>query len=103
MDWRRCNASGATCAAPASLVNEPWLLVAATKAQHGNPTLEVTLAKTAVAANPRVGNYWNTLGLAHYRNGDSNGAATAIKKAIELNAGRQTLDWIILAMSQWQM
>jgi len=75
-----------------------WLL-----ATHANPKLRdpgraVNCAKRAVELAPKEGNYWNTLGVAHYRAGDWKSALAALEKSMELRKGGDSIDWFFLAM-----
>src|SRR5262249_1440766 len=58
----------------------------------------VTLAQQAVERAPKAANYWNTLGIAHYRAGDGQAAIAALHKAIELE-GAASSDRFFLAMA----
>jgi uncharacterized protein HemY len=58
----------------------------------------VDLAKKAVKATPTAGNYWVTLGIAHYRAGQWSDALTAFQQAIKLRKGGDRRDWFFLAM-----
>src|SRR5262249_31312736 len=59
----------------------------------------VPLAKKAVELAPHEGDYWNTLGVAHYRAGDGKAAVEALKKSTELREGGDGFGWFILAMA----
>jgi tetratricopeptide (TPR) repeat protein len=63
----------------------------------------VELAKRAIELAPQEGNYFNTLGVAHYRDGDWTAAIVALEKAIELRKGGDSLDWFFLAMAHWRL
>jgi serine/threonine protein kinase/tetratricopeptide (TPR) repeat protein len=60
-------------------------------------------AKQAVAEAPANGYIWNTLGLAHYRNGNWPEALTALEKSMQLGSGGDSFDRFLLAMTHWQM
>jgi WD40 repeat protein/tetratricopeptide (TPR) repeat protein len=62
----------------------------------------VELAKEAVGLFPGEGDYWHTLGVAHYRAEEWQAAITALEKAVELRQGGDSSDWFFLAMSHWQ-
>jgi len=47
----------------------------------------VNCAKKAVELAPKKGNYWNTLGVAHYRAGDWQAALKALEKSMEFRKG----------------
>jgi serine/threonine protein kinase/Flp pilus assembly protein TadD len=61
------------------------------------------LAKQAVAEAPANGYIWNTLGLAHVRNGNWREAIAALEKSIELGLGGDSFDRFLLAMAHWQL
>jgi tetratricopeptide (TPR) repeat protein len=93
-----------TCAGlPEVQNNVAWFLVACPDARDRDPNLAVALAKKAVAGQSGAATYWNTLGLAYYRKGDCEAAISALEKAIDLDHGDECLDWLFLAMAQWQM
>ncbi len=58
----------------------------------------IGLAKKAVKATPTAGNYWVTLGMAHYWAGQWSDALTAFQQAAKLPNGDKSLDWFYLAM-----
>ena len=63
----------------------------------------VALAQQAVAREPEIGPYWNTLGVARYRAGDWRGAVGALERSIALRSGGDAYDWLFLAMAYWQL
>jgi uncharacterized protein HemY len=63
----------------------------------------IDLAKKAVKATPTAGNYWVTLGIAHYRAGQWRAALTALREAIKLRNGGNSYDWFFLAMVHWRL
>jgi tetratricopeptide (TPR) repeat protein len=71
--------------------------------EFGNAKRAVELAKQAVRLVPTDGDFWNTLGVAHYRAGNWKDAIAALEKARELSAGGDAVDWLFLAMSHWQL
>jgi tetratricopeptide (TPR) repeat protein len=68
-----------------------------------NATRAVELAEKAVELAPKEGNYWNTLGIAHYRAGDGKAAVAALEKSMDLREGGDSFDWFFLAMAHWQL
>jgi len=83
--------------------NIAWFLASCPDPRHRKPAEAVRLARAAVEVEGNIFCYWNTLGLAHYRNGEYKNAIRALKKSIDLNRRRgDSLDWFILAMAQWQ-
>jgi serine/threonine protein kinase len=83
--------------------NVAWLLASCPDCKRRNPDLAVKLARKAVTAQPQVDCFWNTLGLACYRQGNWKDAREALEKSISLNAGCNCLDWLLLAMTQWRL
>ncbi len=63
----------------------------------------VRLAKRAVELHPEQGNFWNALGLAHYRAEDYPAALAALKKAMDLRKGGDAWDWFLLSMVHWRL
>ena len=68
-----------------------------------NPSRAVELAKQAVELRTNEGNYWNTLGVAHYRGGDGKAAVAALERSMGLRKGGDSFDWFFLAMAHWQL
>jgi len=64
-----------------------------------DPDKAVELAKKAVQLAPKDGNYWSTLGVAHYRAGDWKAAVVALDKAMELRQGGDAYDGLFMAMA----
>jgi Flp pilus assembly protein TadD len=62
------------------------------------------LARKAVEFKPEDGEYWNTLGVAQYRNGDFAAAITSLDKSLELGPGESTFacNALVLSMAHWQ-
>ncbi|RIK81805.1 MAG: hypothetical protein DCC67_07835 [Planctomycetota bacterium] len=79
-----------------------WILATAPEPQR-NPVRALEFAKQAVAIQPEVGNLWNTLGVAQYRNGDWQGALDALQKSQDLRNGGDAFDWYFVAMAHWQL
>jgi serine/threonine protein kinase len=82
--------------------NLAWWLAVGPAAEIRDPARAVALAKGAVARAPAEGNYWNTLGAAHYQAGDLGAAAAALARSMELRAGGDAYDWVFLAMIAWR-
>ena len=78
--------------------NLAWVLATTTDAKTRNVADAVANARQAVELAPNIGPYWNTLGVAQYRAGDSKAAAAAIEKSMALRQGGDGFDWIFLAM-----
>jgi tetratricopeptide (TPR) repeat protein len=85
-------------------INElAWLLATCPDAKVRNPRRAVELAGVAVAAAPLQGQFWNTLGVAHYRAGDWKAAVVAFNKSMLLRRGGDAFDWFFLAMIQQKL
>src|SRR5262249_54756276 len=80
-----------------------WLLATSPEPRLRNVAEAVRLAEKAVVASPKAGNYWNTLGAAHYRNGDDRAAVAALEKAMSLREGGDSFDWFFLAMAHGRL
>jgi tetratricopeptide (TPR) repeat protein len=61
------------------------------------------LAKKAVKTTPTAGNYWGTLGIAHYRLGQWSDALAAFQQAAKHRNGGDGLDWLFLAMAHGRL
>jgi eukaryotic-like serine/threonine-protein kinase len=83
--------------------NLAWLLCTTSVRGLRNPGEAVALASKAVKLAPGQGSFWNTLGVAHYRNGEWKRAIAALKKSMQLQQGGNGTDWFFLAMSHWQL
>jgi serine/threonine protein kinase/WD40 repeat protein/Tfp pilus assembly protein PilF len=79
-----------------------WLLATCPEPKIRNASRAVELAKAAVDLAPQQGEYWNTLGVAHYRAGDWPAAVTALNKSGEIRAVSDSFDMFFLAMAHWQ-
>jgi serine/threonine protein kinase/Flp pilus assembly protein TadD len=88
---------------PTVLNDLAWSLTLPSEASPGESAEAVGLAKRAVAANPKEGAFWNTLGLAHLRAGQLPLAAEALTKSIELQSqGGEASDRLLMAMVCWR-
>lgn len=67
-----------------------------------DPKKAVELARTNVNRMPRSGEFWSTLGLAHYRAGDAQAAVDALTRSMTLRPG-EVVDWLFLAMAQQKL
>ncbi len=63
----------------------------------------VVLAKKATSLRPDVGTYWNTLGVALYRQGDYYEAIRLLLKSIEMRKGGDPNDFFFLAMAHFKL
>jgi serine/threonine-protein kinase len=80
-----------------------WFLATSPEPRLREAALAVRLAQRAVAARPRSADYRNTLGVAHYRQGDDKAAVAELEKAVGLRAGEDGADWFFLAMARWRL
>ncbi|MFL5240711.1 MAG: tetratricopeptide repeat protein [Gemmataceae bacterium] len=83
--------------------NLAWLLATCPELKARNPKRAVEFAKKATELASQEGNYWNTLGVAHYRVGDYKAAIAALEKSIELRKGGDSFDSFFLGMARWQL
>jgi serine/threonine protein kinase/Flp pilus assembly protein TadD len=85
------------------LANEvAWYLATYPDARFRDAARASAIAQEAVSRMPESGAAWNTLGVALYRRGDRHGAVAALQKATTLNEGREPIDFLFLAMANWQ-
>ncbi len=82
--------------------NLAWLLVSRGQSLPHDVVLAVELAKKAISLKPALAEYWNTLGVAHYRAGDLNAAVAAFTESMRLGSGGDAHDWLFLAMARWR-
>jgi tetratricopeptide (TPR) repeat protein len=82
---------------------QAWFLATTSEPGLRDHALAMRLAKKAVMAREKSGNYWNTLGVAHYRNGNFRAAIAALEKAMRFRGGGQSFDWFFLAMAHWPL
>lgn len=79
------------------------LLLAPWQPESTEPARALDLAKKAVELAPDRIDYWETLGVAQYRNGDWQGTLTAMKKSDDIRrktgVGERALDWLFIAMA----
>jgi serine/threonine-protein kinase len=76
-----------------------WTLVMDPDHSIREPRRAVSIAQRAVELAPQSGSCCNTLGVAHYRNGDDDKAIVTLMRAIELRGGGDGFDWFFLAMA----
>jgi tetratricopeptide (TPR) repeat protein len=80
-----------------------WLLATCPDPKLRDPKQAVEQAQKAVELAPNTGAFWNTLGVAQYRNGDWKAANEALMKSTQLRNGGDSCDFFFLAMAQWQL
>jgi tetratricopeptide (TPR) repeat protein len=80
-----------------------WFLSTCPDLKSRDPGQALTHAQKAVELAPQAGGYWNTLGVAQYRNGDWKGAIEALMKSIQLGGGGDSSDYFFLAMAHGKL
>ena len=80
-----------------------WFLATSSNPRWRDPARAVRLAKKAVAVQQDSANCRNTLGVAHYCNGDYKDAVTELKRAMDLRSAGDSFDWFFLAMAHWRL
>jgi serine/threonine-protein kinase len=89
---------------PVANNNLAWFLTNHPEPGLRNAARAVQLAKKAVDAQRKSGLNWNTLGAAHYRNGDHKAAIAELETAARLReGGGESWDWFFLAMAHWRL
>jgi eukaryotic-like serine/threonine-protein kinase len=76
-----------------------WYLVDCPDEAVRAPAEAVGLARKAVTRAPEMGEFWNTLGVAHYRAGEFQSALIALSRSLELRSGGDAADHFFLAMA----
>src|SRR5262249_37049371 len=104
---------------PNPLNSLAWVLATCDEPKLRDLAQAVTLAKRAVdlsvkqgddrdqTGRGRLGSYWNTLGVAHYRAGNLEEAIAALRKSLDFASGADRAyvceDWFFLAMANWKL
>ena len=86
------------------LNNSAWSLATSADPQTRDPHAAVELAQEAVKLASNTADFWNTLGVAQYRDGNFEEAVSALQKYRELRTG--DAEWtnpFFLAMAHWQL
>jgi tetratricopeptide (TPR) repeat protein len=99
--WRKASALAEIDAL--NLNQFAWMLATAPDPQYRDFRTAVEFSKRAVELGPQVGEFWNTLGVAYFREGKWQRAIEALQKSMELRAGGDAGDWLFLAMAHWQL
>jgi tetratricopeptide (TPR) repeat protein len=91
----------------ADLQNEvAWTLATSPDPSIRSAPRAVEAAKKAIALRPQDAALWNTLGVAHYRNGEWKAGIEAQEKSMALQKERQgggPWQWFFLAMAHWHL
>jgi eukaryotic-like serine/threonine-protein kinase len=82
--------------------NLAQLLADCPEAELRDPAEAVVLARQALDLAPQQRAFWNTLGIACFRAGDTRGAADALNRSCALGNGGDPNDWLFLAMLAWR-
>jgi uncharacterized protein HemY len=80
-----------------------WDLATATDQAPPNSAIAAKLAERAVELAPQNGNFWNTLGVAHYRVGEFEKAVADLERSISLRSGGDSSDFLFLAMAHQRL
>jgi tetratricopeptide (TPR) repeat protein len=80
-----------------------WVLATCPDHKLRDSKKALELAKQATDLAPQMGDYWNTLGAAYYREGDWKNAVGALTESMKLRGGGDGTDWFFLAMAHWQL
>ncbi len=87
-----------------ALNNFAWMLLTHPDAARRDASRALELARRSVEHAPNATEFWNTLGIAHYRTGQSQPAIDALQKAEDLKPGVYFGDnAFFIAMSHWQL
>jgi tetratricopeptide (TPR) repeat protein len=78
--------------------NLAWLLATCPATELRDPREAVEQARRATALDSKQGNYWNTLGVAYYRNGQLDEAKNALYRSMSLRNEGDSFDWFFLAL-----
>jgi tetratricopeptide (TPR) repeat protein len=81
-----------------ALNNLAWLQATCPRIDLRNPRDAVRNARRATTIQPGEGNYWNTLGAAHYRAGEWEDARYALTRSMKLRNEGDSFDWFFLAL-----
>jgi eukaryotic-like serine/threonine-protein kinase len=85
---------------PWTVNNLAWALVSAPDDPWFDSKRAEVLAREAVDMDPTNWAYWDTLGVAAFRNRDWDTAADSLLKSIHINGG-EGIDYLFLAMTRW--
>ena len=80
-----------------------WLLLNEPDPPTGDSLLAVNLAKQATEADAESATYWNTLGAAYCRTGDSANAITALEQSMARSNGGTVFDYVFMSLAHSQI
>jgi tetratricopeptide (TPR) repeat protein len=79
-----------------------WMLVTCPLPQFRDAERSIAYSKEFLQQDPLSADYWNSLGIGHYRSGNWDDANEALKKSAELRDGPDVSDCYFLAMAHWR-
>jgi len=88
---------------PEACNNLAWVLATASDDAVRDPIRAVELAQKAIELDPKHTDFFNTLGVAHYRAGHWQDAIQWLDKSAQATQGRNAFDWFFLAMAHQQL
>ncbi len=83
--------------------NLAWLFVKPANVSQEIALKAIALAGEATALKPEIGGYWNTMAWAQFRAGRFKEAIEAAERSMQLRAGGDPYDWLVMAMAKWRM
>jgi tetratricopeptide (TPR) repeat protein len=86
-----------------ALNNLAWLQATCPQIDLRSPSEAVRNARRATVIEPHNGDYWNTLGAAHYRAGDWDDARDALGRSMKLRNDGDCADWFFLALVELKL
>jgi serine/threonine protein kinase len=78
-----------------------WALVSIPDDPWFDPKQGLAEARKAVELDPKPGDFWNTLGVAAFRDRDWTTAIDSLERSINITGGNPH-DWFFLAMTHWK-
>jgi serine/threonine protein kinase/Flp pilus assembly protein TadD len=88
----------------ASVANDlAWFLAVCADPGFRDPARAASLALKVVQQVPENGDFWNTLGVAQYRQGQWMEAVVSLEKANRIHQERDEGTWWFLAMAHWHL
>jgi hypothetical protein len=82
--------------------NLAWLLATCPETAVRDPKAAVENAMIATELEPNQGTFWNTLGVAYYRDGKLDDADRALRRSMELRSQGDSFDWFFLAIVEFK-
>ena len=79
-----------------------WTRVTCPMPQFHDAELSIVYSNEALQSAPESANYWNSLGVAHYRAGNFDKAIAAIDRSIEFGGEQDISNYYFLAMAHWR-